>query len=136
MAKPWITDDGVALLRKVERSITSAPGAYDQDNFCGTACCIAGHALLLTETVDMAPVSQLFPTKHGQPLWDANGIRTTWYGLAAEVVGMSQDSAGILFCPADRWPLPFRMQYELARGGKARACVAVRRIEHFIKTGE
>lgn len=85
-----------------------------QEDYCGTACCIAGYAIKLA-----------FPK--GLPIEHLNLCDT-----AAEILRISEKEAERLFY-IDKWPTQFLdkyIDYETRRIG------TVERIEHFIKTGE
>lgn len=127
---PWITDDGVKRLRQIERIITAKPQSYNQsrwlirrlapDTACGTVCCIAGHAVALAGEL---------PRTQDEWSW------SKWVSQGADALGITNGACS-LFSPHDSWPNPFSGQYALAKSERERACVAVRRIEHFIATGK
>lgn len=126
--RPWISDEGVRRLREIERLIVNEPELYDQSRWmarrehCGTVCCIAGHAV--------ARYGQL---PSNEWMWDPS----YWVDKGQVALGITErEAASRLFRGATRWPHPFSEAYVNASTEKDRACVAVRRIEHFIRTGE
>jgi hypothetical protein len=126
----------VRLLRKIQRHILEEPKRFIMGDVivredpgveilddeliwkmpkCGTAACIAGWALLLSgkRGSDMSKAAKLL------------GIEDP------DTEGYDGDSA--LFYTS-KWPAKFYNAWNVAKSNKARARVAVRRIEHFIKT--
>lgn len=121
----------VKLLRKIQRHILAEPRRYNQnlwreevdpadDNHpaCGTIACIGGWANVLTG--------------HGA------GSSGSWW-QAQTALGLTCEQAGRLFdsvsaIPDDMWPRKFARAYTNARRPLTRARIAVRRIDHFIKT--
>lgn len=126
----------VKLLRRIQEHITKEPKrlfmawyitkgepgalfAGDEDKPaqlppCGTAACIAGWAILLSDKELEA---------------ERNGFSST----AGPLLGI--EDTGSVFL-ADEWPHPFRERYRKAVTRKARAKIAVARIEHLITKGE
>jgi len=124
----------VKLLRRVEAHILEEPRRYDQNNIicklkpgteyraghtvppCGTVACIGGWIQLLTKKR---------PHHHDLPLESM-----------ARQLGVSATAMGALcaYTYEGLWPAQYIAAYERAKTPRARARVAVRRIEHFIKT--
>jgi hypothetical protein len=131
----------IRLLRKIQRAVTKEPRrfvmgewVYTRDSVapCGTAACIAGHAVLLnsiTKTRNWIGAGKLHARKWG---W------LTWQERASKLLRIDQDAADRLFFIED-WPAKFREPYGDSdatdeRGRNAQAKLAIKRIEHFIKT--
>lgn len=135
--KPKLKSKTVSLLRKIQKHILAEPrrldmsgwGYYDKNPDasmppCGTVGCIAGWALVLTGAHD--PVLSDFPLDT--------------YTLAEEVLALEDGQAERLFLLREhtfgpRWPVKYECQYHRAKSPQGRARAAVRRIDHFIKTG-
>jgi hypothetical protein len=135
----------VKLLRRIQKHILAEPrrlemsmwvrkgkpeiDSYQSDSGyvtypqCGTAACIGGWALIISKkTVNN------------------NGLNTG--NRAAQLLGipaMNGTDAEIL-SPSDKlfhvsdWPAKYEQAYHHAKSARGRARVAVRRIDHFIKT--
>ena len=134
----------VKLLRKVEKRILAEPRRFDMMTFgtklnkrtikalgkqappCGTVACIAGH-------VDWMAHPRLFAASVALGDYDDSIVER-----AAKELGLvfdpSQDTnAGRLFFD-NEWPEKFQAALAEAKTPLQRAEVAVKRIEHFIKT--
>ena len=134
----------VKLLRKVEKRILAEPRRFDMMTFgtklnkrtikalgkqappCGTVACIAGH-------VDWMTHPRLFAASVALGDYDDSIVER-----AAKELGLgfepSQDTkAGRLFFD-NEWPEKFQAALAEAKTPLQRAEVAVKRIEHFIKT--
>lgn len=88
---------------------------------CGTAACIAGWAVVLTDGV---------PSK----IREFMKMRERAAELLNVDAGYSWTSHPLFYAP--NWPKPFASRYRNAEGPKKRAIIAAERIEHLIKTGE
>lgn len=128
----------VKLLRKIQRHILAEPRRYDQNAIftrgltpgdiyeeghvvpsCGTIACIGGWAGALSK--------QKRPT-------DWNNYENT-LRFAQRVLRLDDRQATRLFAgTGGGWPERFDTAYEKAKTPRGRALVAVRRIDHFIKT--
>ena len=89
---------------------------------CGTAACIAGWAILLSEKKKADELD---------------------YNYSGDTVDIASDLIGLPFGYYPRqlfnnhgWPEPFSSQYKNAKTPRARAKIAAERIEHLIKTSE
>ena len=134
----------VKLLREVEKRILAEPRRFDMMTFgdkldkeaiealgeeappCGTVACIAGH-------VDWMTHPRLFAASVALGDYDDSIVER-----AAKELGLgfepSQDTnAGRLFFD-NEWPEKFQAALAEAKTPLQRAEVAVKRIEHFIKT--
>jgi hypothetical protein len=135
---PWVSNAGIKLLRRIQKHILANPKTYRQDQWhCGTAMCIAGHAAMMSglalrasKTSDWLGIRIYCPvTKDGvQRDMDA------WSAIAKRALG-ADSRAHNLFTHADNWPRLFANNYELAADYSDKAAVAVKRIDHWIKTG-
>lgn len=118
----------VELLRKIQKHILEEPRRLDMTAWldaapvdvvpCGTVACIAGWALHLSNT---KPGST---TEGGK-----------WSGPARKVLGLSYEEGDKLFYE-DNWPAPFATNFCHAEGPKARAKIAVARIDYLIREGK
>lgn len=102
---------GTELLLKVKAKILAEPEEFDMGYFCGTQCCIAGHALILA----------------GLPCRDVERE-------AARVLELRKPKAGRLF-HIEQWPFKFRLGYAGAHTHPSRSEIAADRIDRFIATG-
>jgi hypothetical protein len=139
---PPITDPVVIdLVRRVQARLT--PKNYDQFQFCGTACCIAGHLR------DVA--ARHHPNPHVRAR--ASNVRNYAAGtheLAGDLLGLSVGTSGTipLFASAPdlSWPQPFADEWDAVyefgeidswrERSEKRVDIARRRLDHFLETGE
>lgn len=117
------------LLRRVQKWIAKEPRSYDQDatldrsdeSPCGTVGCIAGWTCALSGKTPQAR-------------------KRFSYNRARVQLGLTTEQASRLFSyiwafsDGGGWPNKFNKAYLDAKTPRARARVAVARIEHFIKT--
>lgn len=129
-----------ALLTEIKEWLEEgAPGDWDFDmtvyfeaertssSWCGTACCIAGAALLFgdPECVEVTLDNMSSTYSSGQHFWWMDNVDE----LAAELLGLDPQTASELFAP---WshnmdnPLPDELP----------ASLAAKVIDHLIQTGE
>lgn len=114
------------LLRQVQQQILAEPASLHMGTFdCGTAACIAGHALRLSGNPVVNPHE---PALHQR----VRGYAHPW-DVAREVLALTEDEAQRLF-DADSWPQPFRIHFA-EETVQQRAWWAAERIRHFIQTG-
>lgn len=135
-----------ALLRRVEKRILEEPRRFDMSDWvypsdgmwpdgppCGTVACIAGWVAL-----DRVPASKLKKMTRREffILGDEFHPRSA-RARACKALGIDPESSvpANLF-GVNNWPDKYRIAYNNARTPKGHAGVAVRRIEHFIETGE
>jgi len=116
----------VKLLRRIQKAISKEPEKYDQDAWCGSECCLAGHAVILSGHAEISNDSC-----EGVMVRLSYGKEVHIQDFAAEELELTEDQSCKLF---DVWPREFREAYDGALTDKGRARVAVRRIDHFIKT--
>lgn len=109
----------VTLLKQVRDYIKAHPTKYDQHNFCGTACCIAGHAAILSGAMTSKAVTK-------------DEFLDTVRAVGRAVLQLDEDQAALLLDSYDFKYTPFSIEYE--DDPKRRAALAVKRINHFIKT--
>lgn len=86
---------------------------------CGTAACIAGWALILSNK----------PAKNGFPY-----LRKAAKLLGVRITNFGGNGRKLFF--TYEWPRKFDDKFAVAKTAAARAKAAAERIEHFIKTGE
>lgn len=112
----------IRALRKIQEQILAEPTSlYMQDYFCGTAACIAGHAVL---NAGWKP-----HTSTGTCAKD-NEIHCVW-DVAREVLDLTERQAERLFITLG-WPENFDERYCSAKTAEVRAKVAAERIDVFI----
>lgn len=132
----------VELLQQIKAHILADPDAFRMDTWsCGTAHCIAGWALILTNDPVVNP--------NAEP-WEQRTLCERDPGeKAAEILGISTEDDGDedqddfyddttseakrLF-HVNQWPDDFESRYELSDSRIARAITAAERIDHFIAT--
>jgi len=112
----------VKLLKKVRDYIAKHPEKYDQSTWCGTACCIAGHAVALGRAATRKEV-------------DHRLIGSVSLSIdAQQLLQLEPSQAHRLFHSS--WENVaygrFRVDFDMPPGKRAR--IAVRRINHFIRT--
>lgn len=148
--------DGVKLLRQVQEMLRANPEGYDQESWCNTACCIAGHVCLAAGAVPLEGDDSVLTYKDENYTW----ARVGW--LAQHLMGLGLDYADVfhlsLFAaPEDQydaygdlaiqtidWPQPFKQEWENAfmaviapeQRQVVLVDIAIRRIDHFIETGK
>jgi hypothetical protein len=121
------------LFEKVKQHILTDPRRYNQRRFgevsddapCGTACCIAGWAIVLSGGATHKDAQLDF--EH----------RLDAFDTGAALLGLSDEEAEAVFCAyGEDWPEPFKTDFSEAtnRHGKAKAAAAY--IDHIIKTGK
>lgn len=109
----------VKLLRKIQKAILAKPERYDQNetcfpnSSCGTKACIGGWVQHFTKSADWGTRLGLDEAQ----LWR---------------LCSGTEPKGFVF--GHKWPLKFLDAYKNAKTPAGRARVAVRRIDHFIKT--
>ena len=111
-----------ALLLKVKEAILAEPKNYDQNNLCGTACCIAGHAVAIAKPKTW---SRLNKEDDGALMADT----------AKSLLGLDNEQYYRICNYAHSWPEPFDTKFGCATTSKQRAKIAAKRIDHFIATG-
>jgi hypothetical protein len=122
----------VRLLRRIQRQILKEPKQFWMDAYfsslmrweipnCGTTACIAGWATALGKN------------KNPKQAW-LTGVDARDY--AEKKLKITSGEASNLFL-TDAWPMKYRRSYARAIIGKnptTAASIAVKRIDHFIKT--
>lgn len=128
------------LLRVKER-ILAEPAAFQMDGYvsaCGTACCIGGHAAIdagfITPSATTSRLGYDLTPAGAQVVGGlAYGSGRDGFGVFSDALGLSPSAANRLFFVAN-WPKGFREPFERAAGAAARATIASKRIDHFIRT--
>jgi len=130
------------LLRRIQRAILARPDQFEMDwwfqrtlrlggkaipaSGCGTAACIAGWAIVLSQTKRL---------KHGD-VQRADVRHTGSYcDTGKRLLKLDELQTELLFA-VSAWPYRFLESYDSAPTPLARAKVAVARINYFIKHGE
>lgn len=128
-----LSADTITKLRQIERTILCEPERYNQNFWaspfaCGTVCCIAGHAVAIEARKNGYRIDRALDLYR---IVGSNGFVRS----AAAIIGLRSEEAARLFLDSSFWPAPFCHDYAEAESDAARACVAIRRIQHFIETG-
>lgn len=160
MPKPILTKQAKAAIKQAIANITANPKKFDMGNWCGTTACLAGHissaAGLRGELVSVKRVKKVLgldidPSLHTRKKCKGGFVHTA--NVAAVLLGLGDgDHSSWLFTNKlffnDTWPEPFQSQYTKAylnendgeydtKPDRAKiAKIAVRRLRHFLKTGE
>lgn len=126
----------VKLLKRVRDRIAARPrqfvmhrlfndrtGSGHEPSHCGTACCILGWGIVLQDVEKRKP-------KEFLTLFEEYGLSQF---NTANVFGIPLIRGAKLIW-SDEWPEPFRTQFKEAKTDAQYARIAVRRINHFIKT--
>lgn len=139
-AKSKLKPKTIKLLRQIKRKILAEPrqfvmGGYFKQHVrwkipnCGTAACIAGHALALRIKANPAKARDVFTG------WEQSTV-------AAKYLGLDTQQADNLF-HVSHWPRRFKKDawedssdFDSSGTAISNAKRAARRIEHFIKTGK
>ncbi len=131
------------LLRKVIAVIEAEPRRIRMESWyssqlskqevprCGTVGCIAGWALLLDarhKPESYAATMKRVKARNYESTY-------TYHEQAAKVVGLSVARSYRLFFTYG-WPEHLFAAYHVAKTPAERACAVVRRIKHFMRTGE
>ncbi len=106
-------------LRAVAARIVKRPDKYLQIAFCGTKCCIGGHAVLA------------FGSKDDKRNF-AFGRADLMFHAGRKALGLTTKQADRLFVRA--WPDAFEPAWDSSVPAKQRARLAAARIRHFIAT--
>jgi hypothetical protein len=130
--------EAIAKLRWVQKQILSTPQFYEQNlvvteqTHCGTTCCLAGW--IHYNDVGAKKHNDLVKGGH----WEAEGViiehAIRSLGFPAEYA--YNEEWPNLFDDSGAWPDRFAFAYSEAKTPLEAAQVAVRRIDHFIETGE
>jgi len=115
----------------------------DSQDFCGTACCLAGQIVLNAganrdllhkfEIECSVSFKDIFPNKLKKII---NDYTLYPYKNVAQIIANLDDDQGTALFFADYWPGQFRDRYANAKTGKASVKILKQRVEHFIETGE
>lgn len=124
----------VRLLRRVQKAILKHPDQFQMEHFyaeylddlfgcdvggCGTAACIAGWVQHLT-------------FKKRTLVETCKMRRSTW-AVGQRELKLTNEQAVLLFL-GSRWPEHFREQFSGETSPMKRACIAAKRIDHFVET--
>jgi hypothetical protein len=133
---PPITDPVVIdLVRRVQARLT--PENYDQKRFCGSACCIAGHACI--EIAASYPDASAHAAAR-EAVAEQDTVLVE--NIALKAFGLPNDSELFSAASGLYWPEPLCSDWENARKlplvdrAKAFVDIARRRLDHFLETGE
>lgn len=130
------------LLRKVRNRIAKIPESYDQNHFwldssnapCGTVACLAGETIIVSRPTVKQGLQSL------RRLTNSVFCVTADHPVArraASLLGVSDAEAVAMFDgDGERWPQPYRAQFERAGGPQTRAKVAVAYLDECLKRGK
>ena len=118
------TGPNFGLLLEVRAAILAKPETYSQEWFCGTAHCIAGHAVAIADPA-------LWLNCRDGSDFDSKEVSNR----ATELLRLSWDQDARLCSFPSTWPNRLRDRYLAATTDRERAEVAADRIDHFIATG-
>lgn len=119
----------VELLQKVKAAILAKPEEYNQYEWCGTAQCIAGHAVALA-----------LPEEYADAVKDGHDeVTLLVLNRKGEVLGFSEDDnedwyRSYRLFYSDHWPPNLEGRYDNAKTPKERAQIGAERIDLFIAT--
>lgn len=128
--------------------VTVGSNTTADENWCGTACCIAGAALVFNKEQVLRPLVEIATSKIqkvGCSNWDLNGVSdsVSLWREAKQVLGVSQQQATLLFAPFDQFEDELLEIYPDLKHDDwpddARHITpawAARTIRHLIETGE
>jgi hypothetical protein len=109
----------------------------DIEPVCHTQACLAGETVLAHGTGVIDPEGGIEILPRGSLSWSSS-IETQ----AAKDLGLTPDERRKLFyfkewnkISRQGWPVKFQAMYEAAKTPQGRLYAAIRRVEHFIKTG-
>lgn len=135
--KLHMTDEQLAMLEDVKRTILEEPYRYRQSNFggqinglgaCETACCLAGHMAMKHPRITQYRGYRLSSIAPGDVLAAQ---------LAEELLPESADTDKLFAgSPEDYWPRELAEQWVRGKTELDYARVAAARINHFVANGE
>jgi hypothetical protein len=121
------------LIQEIANFLRTHPEAYDQSQWCGTACCIAGRAALMQGYVWDADTFSLL---------NKEGRRADTSGVASQALGVPYNTYLFSAWPEMYWPSPYRERWEATlhqMDGETReadrANIAADFLEHIIALG-
>ncbi len=98
---------------------------FNQGEFCGSACCVAGHTILEFGTAqEQDQFNAAVADCLDEPDFD-DGVDVST--KAAELLGLSHEEEDYLFCID--WPVDFQTPHGVT------PAMAAKRLRHFAKTG-
>ncbi len=151
MSKPKLSQQTIAAFEKIKQAIIARPDRYDQQNFCGSAMCLAGHAVAQCEqpvrfySEDYNGLKKRLHAK--RQVWSENHVEPDLIEIADEVFYSWEDAAvsalGLvtavpydLFGDGHDWPSQFADPFFATDDPKCKAYIACARIDHFLETGK
>lgn len=146
---PQLTRAARTLLAKALRAIERRPETFDMANFiqrdprvkgyapyCGTVACLAGHIVLAARFPPQFSVTREDAPSRYKHLFDSvDDGRRSMPDLAIALLNLSPTDEQVLFYVAD-WPAKYRDAYDEASRPRAAAAIAIRRVQHWLKTGK
>jgi hypothetical protein len=119
----------VELLRRIQTQIREHPETFRMDDWnCGTAMCIAGHAVSLSGFKWAKSGKRLVP-QEGSVFWSAHGLGRKLLGLD------DNDQAADRLFYTPNWPEQFFLAFcDSLSSYPESARIACERIDHFIET--
>ena len=126
------------LLEEVKRRIVADPGKYDQNTYCGTSCCIAGHIDVILngsekhisrgintgDAIDQIASIALEALGEPEDIW--------LFAQPMDVTDGSDDWDNEEIS-TDCWPVDLSQEYEDATSAAERAAVACKAIDRYMQ---
>jgi hypothetical protein len=119
------------LLEEVKRRIVSNPFNYNQNTFCGTVCCVAGH---IDCVVNGAEVHNARPARSSFRVVDNEATAALGEASSPWLFGQVRDALeeDDAEDDPDYWPLDLSIKYVDADGAEERAAVACEAIDRYL----
>jgi hypothetical protein len=96
-------------LRIIAAQLKKEPKSYNQNQFCGTACCIAGHAVQRWGTTREKHIMKLAAeTEQYGVDTDIFTDAVDFEGRGAELLGLDAETANKLFSSTYDWPSRYK----------------------------
>lgn len=121
----------VELLQKVKAAILAKPETYRQSSWCGTAHCIAGHAVAIAKPEVFAEAQRL---EARQSFCEADDLIRNTASRLLKLGGQKSTAWKSLCHSAADWPEKFSDRYSRCNTPKHRARIAADRIDSFIES--
>ena|SRR5204862_687380 len=156
MPAPKLTKAARTLLEKTFKRMRQMPDTFNMDEwiqhaldvepsstrptpYCGTVACLAGHIALaatgrLPEQPPFYVVSRL-SKKIQARLGPQVGIIASTAEVTFAALGLQEEIPYLLFYTSD-WPNQFKIAYDIATTEPERVRVAIKRVRHWLRTGE